>query len=176
MRLAFIAYRSILVVMCLMIIVFRSTNLVEQLFKDYTKPIRYEYSLDDCRNKDDWDMIDDLLDVYMKRMGEGVTTREQATKNNKMQVNLEFQIDRLLQFIALYNNFIDQGEKYYGKFKLVLNNYENAQLCASVIPAEYRKLADDIDVAINKFKTAYKPVEVNGSKMKELLYGVNETE
>jgi hypothetical protein len=150
---------------------------IEQLFRDYTKPIRYESSLDDCRNKDDWDMIDDLLDVYVKRMNEPGSSRDQAVnKNSKMQINLEFQIDRLLQFIALYNNFIDQGEKYYGKFKLVLNNYGSTNPCAAVIPSEYKKLADDIDIAINKFKTAYKPVEVNGSKLKELLYGINETE
>ncbi|MBC8643597.1 hypothetical protein H9W95_04515 [Flavobacterium lindanitolerans] len=41
---------------------------------------------------------------------------------------------------------------------------------------EYKKLKDDIDVAISKFNMAYRPVEVNGSKMKEILYGINEFE
>jgi hypothetical protein len=32
----------------------------------------------------------------------------------------------------------------------------------------------DIKVAIYKFNVAYRPVEINGSKMKEILYGINE--
>ena len=35
------------------------------------------------------------------------------------------------------------------------------------------QLKSDIDIAIEKFNTAYKPVEINGSKMKEILYGIN---
>lgn len=149
---------------------------IEQLFKEYTKPIRYESTLANCRANDDWDRVEDLLDVYMRKLNEVAATKEMAAKTNKLQVNLEFQIDRLLQFIGQYNNFIDQGEKYYGKFSVVLTSYSNKQDCAAIIPQEYLKLSDDINIAINKFKTAYKPVEVNGSKLKELLYGINDTE
>lgn len=34
----------------------------------------------------------------------------------------------------------------------------------------------DMDLAIDKFNIAYKPIEINGSKMKEILYGLNEFE
>jgi hypothetical protein len=33
-----------------------------------------------------------------------------------------------------------------------------------------------MDIAIEKFNVAYKPIEINGSKMKEILYGLNEFE
>jgi len=56
----------------------------------------------------------------------------------------------------------------------MLNSYENEQQCSSKIPAEYKKLKEGIAVSIEKFNTAYKPVEINGSKMKEVLYGLNE--
>ncbi|MEM0517998.1 hypothetical protein [Aequorivita flava] len=39
---------------------------------------------------------------------------------------------------------------------------------------EYSRLKEGISVTIEKFNTAYKPVEINGSKMKQLLYGINE--
>ena len=39
---------------------------------------------------------------------------------------------------------------------------------------EYNKLKENISISIEKFNTAYKPVEINGSKMKEILYGINE--
>ena len=39
---------------------------------------------------------------------------------------------------------------------------------------KYKKLKGDINIAIEKFNVAYKPVEINGSKMKEILYGINE--
>lgn len=142
---------------------------IELLFRDYTKPIGYTLSLDKCRSNDDWETITQKMEDYLIKMK---TTA--GTSQYKMQVNLEFPIDRLLQFIGQYNNFIDQGGKFYEKFKIILNSYENQKQCETKLPMEYKKLKSDIDVAIDKFNVAYKPVEVNGSKMKEILYGLNE--
>jgi hypothetical protein len=144
---------------------------IELLFKDYTKPIGYIASLENCRTNDDWETITQKTEEYLTKM-------KTATGNTryKMQVNMEFPIDRLLQFITQYNNFIDQGGKFYEKFKIILNSYENQKQCETKLPPEYKKLKADIDIAIDKFKLAYKPVEVNGSKMKEILYGLNEFE
>ncbi len=144
---------------------------IEQLFRDYTKVIAYESTLEQCRTNDDWETLTKKMEEYMTQMS--ATT---GTKQYKMQVNLEFPIDRLLQFIIQYNNFIDQGGKFYEKFKIILSSYENEKQCETKLPPEYSKLKSDIDVAINKFNVAYKPVEVNGSKMKEILYGLNEFE
>jgi hypothetical protein len=143
---------------------------IELMFKDYTKPIGYIATLPDCRSNDDWDNLKEKLDKYNALLA----TTTDKDKINKMQINLEFSIDRLLQFIAKYNNFIDDGVKFYQKFKTILNSYENEKLCDSKLPIEYKKLKTDIDVAIDKFNIAYKPVEINGSKMKEVLYGINE--
>ena len=142
---------------------------IETLFKDYTKPIGYTSTLENCRSNDDWENVTLKMEEYLTKLK--ATT---GTAQYKMQVNLEFPIDRLLQFIIQYNNFIDQGGKFYEKFKIILNSYENEKQCESKLPLEYKKLKSDIDVAIDKFNIAYKPVEVNGTKMKEILYGLNE--
>lgn len=144
---------------------------IEVLFKDYTKPIVYIASLENCRSNDDWETVSQKTEEYLGKL-------KLATGNTqyKMQVNMEFPIDRLLQFITQYNNFIDQGGKFYEKFKIILNSYENEKQCETKLPLEYKKLKGDIDIAIDKFKVAYKPVEINGSKMKEILYGLNEFE
>lgn len=147
---------------------------VQQLFVDFTKPIKYKTSLKDCRNSDDWDSVREHLDEYLIALNEALADDSKRYKAHKMQINLEFPIDRLMQFITQYNAFIDQGGKFYEKFGIMLNSYENEQQCASKIPVEYRTLKDNINVAIVKFNTAYKPVEINGSKMKEVLYGLNE--
>ena len=142
---------------------------IETLFKDYTKPIGYTSTLENCRSNDDWENVTLKMEEYLTKLK--TTT---GTTQYKMQVNLEFPIDRLLQFIIQYNNFIDQGGKFYEKFKIILNSYENEKQCESKLPMEYKKLKSDIDIAIDKFNIAYKPVEVNGTKMKEILYGLNE--
>lgn len=142
---------------------------IETLFKDYTKPIGYTSTLENCRSNDDWENVTLKMEEYLTKLK--TTT---GTTQYKMQVNLEFPIDRLLQFIIQYNNFIDQGGKFYEKFKIILNSYENEKQCESKLPLEYKKLKSDIDIAIDKFNIAYKPVEVNGTKMKEILYGLNE--
>lgn len=142
---------------------------IENLFKDYTKPIGYVATLENCRSNDDWETVTQKMEEYLTKLKTAT-----GSTQYKMQVNLEFPVDRLLQFITQYNNFIDQGGKFYEKFKIILNSYENEKKCETKLPLEYKKLKSDIDVAIDKFNIAYKPVEVNGTKMKEILYGLNE--
>lgn len=142
---------------------------IEVLFRDYTKPIEYNITLEQCRSSDDWETVRKKMSDYLAKLN--ATT---GIEQNKMYINIEFPIDRLMQFITQYNSFIDQGGKFYEKFKIILNSYENQQQCDSKLPMEYKKLKSDIDVAIEKFNIAYKPVEINGSKMKEILYGINE--
>lgn len=144
---------------------------IEVLFKEYTKPIGYPNTLDSCRTNDDWDTLTQKMDEYLLKQ-----KTIQGPMLQKMIINMEFPVDRLIQFIGQYNNFIDLGGKFYEKFKIILNSYENEKQCESKLPLEYKKLKLDIDVAIDKFNKAYKPVEINGSKMKELLYGLNEFE
>ena len=147
---------------------------LEQLFVDYTKPIKYNLPLKECRNNDDWDNVRERLNGFLEELNTVINDDSQRYKAHKMQINLEFPIDRLLQFITLYNSHIDQGAKFYEKFGIMLNSYENEQQCATKIPLEYNKLKDNIKISIEKFNTAYKPVEINGSKMKQILYGINE--
>lgn len=142
---------------------------LETLFKDFTKPIGYETTLKDCRNQDDWDKVHNNLNTYLEKI-----KKAPVTKQTKMQIDLEFPIDRLIQFITQYNNFINEGEKFYQKFATILNSYENEKQCESKLPVEYKKMKEDINIAIEKFNIAYKPVEINGTKMKEILYGINE--
>lgn len=144
---------------------------IELLFRDYTKPIGYQTSLETCRSTDDWEAVKSKTDHYFS----GLRSAEEV-KKARMQVNIDFPVERLLQFIAQYNAFIDQGAKFYEKFRIILNSYENETQCESKLPPEYAKLKADIDLAVEKFNTAYKPVELNGTKMKEILYGINEFE
>ncbi len=149
---------------------------IERLFVVYTKPIGYHTSLQQCRANDDWDEIHDKLDAYLEKMSQLAQDTSRVIKYQRMMINLNFPIDKLLQFINEYNAFIDQGVKYYEKFKIILNSYENERQCSSSLPPSYKKLKSDINVAIEKFNTAYRPIEINGSKMKEILYGINEYE
>ncbi|WP_299890490.1 hypothetical protein [uncultured Lacinutrix sp.] len=147
---------------------------LEQLFVDFTKPIQYKVALKECRNSDDWDAVRQNLSNYLKELDKIINDNSQRFKAHKMQVNLAFPIDRLVQYIAQYNSHIDQGAKFYEKFGIMLDSYENEQQCSSKIPIEYNKLKTNIKTSIEKFNTAYKPVEINGSKMKQVLYGMNE--
>jgi len=142
---------------------------IETLFKDYTKSLNYIVQLSECRKSDDWDTITTKLESYLETM-----KKAEGAQKNKLLINLEFPIDRLIQFITQYNNFINEGEKFYQKFETILNSYENEKQCESKLPLEYKKLKADIKIAIDKFNVAYRPVEVNRSKMKEILYGINE--
>jgi hypothetical protein len=149
---------------------------IKELFKDYTKPLNYTTGLEECRSTDDWEAITKDLDAYLGNMDKVTKNLSKQEDARKLQINLEFPIDRLLQFITQYNNFINEGVNFYEKFNIMLSSYENEQQCSSKTPIEYARLKEGITVTIEKFNTAYKPVEINGSKMKQLLYGINEYE
>lgn len=144
---------------------------IEKLFLNFTKPIGYAAQLEDCRNNDDWASVRQKLNKFVEQMN-----KANDSDGLRMRIDLEFPIDRLIQFITQYNNFINDGEDFYQKFKIMLNSYENEDQCQSKLPIEYKKLKSDIDIAVQKFNVAYKPIQVNGSKMKQLLYGLNEYE
>lgn len=145
---------------------------IEQLFSDYTGPMGYQTDLSTCRSNDDWGRLRDNLNDYMTKM----ESESNPRKKFRMRVNIEFPIDRLLQFINQYNDFILDGERFYQKFEVILSSYENESACATKLPVEYADLKRDIQISVDKFRIAYKPIEVNGSKLKEILYGLNEYE
>ncbi len=148
---------------------------IQTLFKEYTKPIKYFVSLSECRMNDDWDTIQEKLNRYLEQLQDAMD-KEDEQRIMKMQIDLNFPIDQLLQFLNKYNIHIDQSAKFYEKFKIILDSYENEPVCDASLPAAYKKLKSDIDITIQKFNTAYKPVGINGSKLKEILYGINEYE
>ncbi len=147
---------------------------IKDLFKEYTKPLGYTIGLEECRKGDDWDAIRKNLDTYLATLDKTLEDNSKLDAARNLQINLEFPVDRLLQFITEYNNFINEGVNFYEKFQIMLSSYENEKQCASKTPVEYSRLKEGISVTIEKFNTAYKPVEINGSKMKQLLYGINE--
>lgn len=148
---------------------------LQRLFTEYTQPLDYNTPLADCRKNDDWGQIRKKLDSYVKEMNAHAENGEKD-KSRNMRIDLEFPIDRLLRFIMAYNDFIDEGTEFYEKFKIMLDSYENEEQCSAQMPFEYKELKASMDMAIEKFTTAYRPVEINGSKMKQLLYGINEYE
>jgi len=149
---------------------------LKNLFREYTRPLSYTITLDECRKNDDWDAVRKKLDNYLTILDKTLEDQSKLDAARKFQIDLEFPIDRLLQFIIEYNNFISEGVNFYKKFALMLSSYESEQHCTSKIPIEFTRLKEGVYVTIDKFNTAYKPVEINGSKMKQLLYGIHEYE
>lgn len=142
-----------------------------RLFDDYVEVLNYNTPLDRCRKSDDWDKILELLDQYVADMEATMKKAPNDKSIYKKQVNLEFAVDRLLDYIDKYSTFVAQGEKYYQKFKSIVNNYENQAKCADKLPRQFEDLKKDIDISIEKFNNSYNLTELKGSKLKDLLYG-----
>jgi hypothetical protein len=146
-----------------------------QLFDDYVSTLGYTTPLDRCRKADDWDKIYEMLDVYVTDM-EAILKKTPGDKSvYKKQVNLEFAVDRLVDYINKYSNFVSQGEKYYQKFKSIVSTYENQAKCADQLPKQFEDLRKDIDISIEKFNNSYNLAELKGSKLKDLIYGSGST-
>lgn len=151
-----------------------NTTLKEEsavLFDEYVKVIGYTTPIDRCRKADDWDKVYEMLDTYVLEMENTLKKTPTDKSVYKKQVNLEFSVDRLLDYINKYSAFVTQGEKYYQKFKGIVSTYENQAKCADKLPKQFSDLQKDIDISIEKFNNSYNISELKGSKLKDLLYG-----
>jgi hypothetical protein len=144
------------------------------LFIEYTKPINYLVQLDKCRKEDDWDSVTDAIEKTFKEIGLNIADPVKSKISMKQQVNLEFSMNRLLDYIDKYSAFVNEAEKYYRKFNVIVSNYHNESNCAGQIPQSFTDLKKDIDLSIEKFNNSYKLSELKGSKLKDLLYGLPE--
>jgi hypothetical protein len=144
-----------------------------QLFDDYVQVINYFTALDKCRKEDDWETVYEYLDKFVVGIDEAVKNEDvgPGSKAYDQLVDLEFSVDRLLDFLDSYNTFISQGEKYYQKFQIIATSYANEDHCQSKLPREFSDLKKDIEYSILKFNEAYNIAALKGSKLKDLLYG-----
>jgi hypothetical protein len=166
----------------------------ELLFAECSRQVGYSIPLTSCRDSDDWERLYTMLDNYVaKALGEtpgapnngmnqggmnqgyGGMPGAPQQGNNKMvskaTVNLQFSIDRVTQFIEKYSAFVSQGAEYYKKFSKIADSYENEKLCTDALPGQFKQLKTDIDQTLEKFNSAYRMPEVQGSKLKDMLYG-----
>lgn len=145
----------------------------EHLFSEYTAVIGYSTSLEDCRSADDWETIRQLTERFTERLSAEILNNSIQGRKRlySMQSDLDFSIDRLLNFISDYNTFISQGEKYYAKFQTILDNYRNTEVCVEYLPHSFEALTKDIQSSLNKFEAAYDIAELKGSRLKEVMYG-----
>ena len=144
------------------------------LFEEYVEVVRYHTPLNVCRREDDWDKVYEALDTYITDLEAEIAEDPHSSKAIKLQVELEFAVDRLINFINKYNAFIEQGAKYYQKFEVIISNYPNEEECKAKLPIEFDALKRDINYSIDRFNEAYDISALRGSKLKDLLYGFSE--
>ncbi|NNE27618.1 MAG: hypothetical protein HKN09_12310 [Saprospiraceae bacterium] len=143
------------------------------LFKEYTSVLDYKKSIQWCRDKDEWDLIDERISRLSERHGFNKTLTIESGFNhqlNDVNTNVEFQISRLISLMEAYDTFISQGINYYSKFNIILDNYENENICVDQLPDEIQKLKQKIDLSIQKYTTAYNLAELQGSELKNLMF------
>lgn len=141
----------------------------EALFKEYTFFLDYLVPLADCRKHDDWEQLQEQLLKFIDQL------QNESTKNQleaqKKEVDLAFATQRVADFITKYSNFIQQGIQYYQKFDSIISSYENEKTCAPSLPHQFQELKYDIKTTIEKFNNTYNLPEIQGSRLKSLLYG-----
>jgi hypothetical protein len=142
-------------------------NECERLFEDYVKVVGYIVPLDKCRTSDDWEKVYLLLDEFVR----GLETDTGPARWTREQVNLEFATQRVADFISKYQGFVTQGTQYYQKFDNIVSTYENEEVCKQDLPRQFEELRRDIRQTIDKFSNTYILPEIQGSRLKDLLYG-----
>ncbi len=165
----------------------------EKLFEDYTKAVGYVTPIDKCRKNDDWETLYDAIEAHFKKIEPAVVTTNNApansttnattatnattvtnaatTQNIKSKIGLEFATTRVADMISKYRNYVTQGIQYYQKFDSIMSSYTNEQMCQAKLPRQFSELKFDIKSTIEKFQNTYSIAEIEGSKLKDLMYG-----
>lgn len=146
----------------------------ELLFHDYTKVIGYLVPLKECRNNDDWDNLDEILERFIQKNENLIADGNILSSSlRRDRINLEFSTERVSNFINKYNDLISLYTQYYQKFDNILSNYENEAPCMDQLPQTFSELKFDLKSTIEKFNNTYSLPEIQGSRLRDLLYGFN---
>ncbi|MBK8491195.1 MAG: hypothetical protein IPL49_09990 [Saprospirales bacterium] len=147
-----------------------------ELFEDYTQVIGYTKTLDQCRNTDDWEAVFLALEQHIQSMRRRMETGAPADQQQLLRdhINLEFSVDRLLNFMRNYQVHIQQGGRYYQKFQLILDHHTLRAACQKNLPEAWMQLRFEINQSVESFHKAYEVPEFKGSSLKDLLYGFTE--
>ena len=148
----------------------------EDLFGEYVQIIGYSQSLETCRKTDDWESVLIALDRHLDAMRRRRASGDPADAQRLLRdhINLEFAVDRLLNFLDDYQFHIQEGVQYYQKFQWILNNLEPGPACSDMLPASWTQLHGEIRQSLRSFDQAYQVPEFRGSKLKDLLYGFSD--
>ena len=150
----------------------------ERLFEDYVKVVDYLVPLEKCRISDDWENVYLQLDEFIRTLEDGPSSTglDPMQKNQlaRERINLEFATQRVADFIGKYQLFVTQGTQYYQKFDNIISTYDNEALCKQDLPYQFEELQKDIRQTIDKFSNTYNLPEIQGSRMKDLLFGMVE--
>jgi len=150
----------------------------EKLFTEYTKVIGYLVPLERCRGNDDWETLYEALNYFGNTNAAPNTTygqnnggQNQGSGVKRELINLEFATQRVADFILKYSSFITRGTQYYQKFDNIISTYENEDACQESLPRQFTELKFDIKTTIEKFNNTYNLPEIQGSRLKDLMYG-----
>lgn len=145
----------------------------EETFARYVNFLNYPLSLPSCRDDDDWLNLEQKINTYLEEAIDSSTASANtlALSLHQNHVDFEFSIHLLYSFMHRYSAFVEQGTHYYHKFIRILKTYQNEDLCRESLPEILFTLQRDMDNAMEKFKSAYYMKELQGSKLKELLFG-----
>lgn len=147
----------------------------EKLFEEYTKSVGYLVHLEDTRTNDDWGALSNKLDDSLREIESEFTVKGSLTVNTtRLLVDMEFATQRVIDFISRYSQFIGEGTQYYQKFDNIVTTYEHEKTCGDDIPRQFGEMKSDIRSTIEKFRNTYDLPELQGSRLKDLMYGVVE--
>ncbi|MEO1262582.1 MAG: hypothetical protein AAFZ15_27495 [Bacteroidota bacterium] len=147
----------------------------EKLFQEYTKPVGYLVRLEDTRTNDDWGVLSNKLEDCTRDVESELQVKGTVTINtSRLIVDMEFATQRVIDFINKYSNFINQGTQYYQKFDSVISNYQYENSCEEELPRQFEEMKADIKSTIEKFQNTYDLPELQGSRLKDLMFGVGD--
>ncbi|MCC6459006.1 MAG: hypothetical protein IT260_00955 [Saprospiraceae bacterium] len=144
----------------------------ETLFAECSRQVTYAMPLQLCRDNDDWEHLYNLLQQQVDKAIANAAT--DPAFRQKTSVNLQFSVDRVVHFIEKYCAFVAQGSEYYKKFAKITANYHDSQTCPGTLPDTFSQLKTDIETTLEKFNNAYNLPEIQGSRLKDLLYGTTD--
>lgn len=138
---------------------------IEELFMEVSSLIKYDKTLSNCREIDDWELLNNTI---KERFSEAMGNKESSLN---YYTDIQFIISKIINFTFNYIRSVENAKKYYEKFYFMLKSYGNDKNCQEKISSNYTRLKNRISSTIEKFEKAYLMADLDGSILKAISFG-----
>jgi hypothetical protein len=144
----------------------------KHLFVQYTSVVDYHTNLELTRGTDNWEALEAQIDLLEQNWGQAFD--KDPNSQWRKHIDIEFSVDRVLDFLNRYLDHVRDCRMHFQaleKWAIQERQYHSVD---PHLQEDWKWLERQVRQALLRFESAYALPEIEGSRLKDLLYGFSD--